>query len=60
MIQSVIDTIKEYLSKTIVALVLFALIFSAFQVMKSQHDAELLKALQTIERIKLKWTLTEE
>jgi len=60
MIQSVIDAIRDYASETIIALVLFALVFFSFQVMKSQHDAELLKALQTIERIKLKWTLIEE
>ncbi|WP_170308285.1 hypothetical protein [Parashewanella tropica] len=54
------NKIKKILSENIVNFVLFALVWSAFQVMHINQEAETLKAIQTMERIKLKWSLTKD
>jgi hypothetical protein len=54
------QALLEYISEYIIPVALFLVVLTLFQVKNSQQDAEMITALQTIERIKFKWTLIEE
>lgn len=51
---------SSYLSDYLIALILFAAVFFVFNYMQAQQEEQLIEAMQTIERIKLKIALTEE
>ncbi|MGS2719294.1 hypothetical protein [Paraglaciecola aestuariivivens] len=58
--KKILANVWKLLAEHLVIIVIFVGVITAFKIMQQQQEDEMLKALQSVERIKLKWAMIKE